>query len=124
MQSLLQRHIMAELGFDQPLDPDRPLNEVGLDLLGAVKLSITLEREFGIPMSIPELIRGPTIDELAHHLTGRLPPPRRGQPGPDHEGRRLRPSATHLHMSSRSPSPSQGQRRSMKSHIGPERISL
>src|SRR5262249_14175097 len=64
----LQRHIMAELGFEQPLDPDRPLNEVGLDSLRAVKLSITLEQEFGIPISVPELIRGPTINEFADHL--------------------------------------------------------
>src|SRR5213078_795068 len=67
-QSILQRHIMAELGFEQPLDPDRPLNEVGLDSLRAVKLSITLEEEFGIPNLIPELIRGPTINELADHV--------------------------------------------------------
>lgn len=67
-QSILQRHIMAELGFEQPLDPDRPLNEVGLDSLRAVKLSITLEQEFGIPISVPELIRGPTINEFANHL--------------------------------------------------------
>jgi acyl transferase domain-containing protein/surfactin synthase thioesterase subunit/acyl carrier protein len=72
VQNILQRHIMAELGFDQPLDPDRPLNEVGLDSLGAVKLSITLEKEFGIPISVPELIRGPTINELTHHLNEAL----------------------------------------------------
>ncbi|MCD9112969.1 type I polyketide synthase [Bradyrhizobium japonicum] len=72
VQSILQRQIMAELGFDQPLDPDRPLNEVGLDSLGAVKLSVSLEREFGIPMSIPELIRGPTINELTQHLNDAL----------------------------------------------------
>ena len=71
-QSILQRHIMAELGFEQPLDPDRPLNEVGLDSLRAVKLSITLEEEFGIPILVPELIRGPTINELADHVNEAL----------------------------------------------------
>ncbi|MEJ0079196.1 MAG: SDR family NAD(P)-dependent oxidoreductase [Alphaproteobacteria bacterium] len=70
--SILQRHIMAELGFEQPLDPDRPLNEVGLDSLRAVKLSITLEEAFGIPILVPELIRGPTINELADHVNEAL----------------------------------------------------
>jgi surfactin synthase thioesterase subunit/acyl carrier protein len=68
VHSVLQREIMAELGFEEPLDPDRPLNELGLDSLRAVKLSITLEQEFGIPISVPELIRGPTINEFADHL--------------------------------------------------------
>jgi acyl transferase domain-containing protein/surfactin synthase thioesterase subunit/acyl carrier protein len=72
LQSVLQRYIMAELGFNQPLDPDCPLNELGLDSLGAVKLSVSIEREFGIPMSIPELIRGPTINELTEHLNEAL----------------------------------------------------
>jgi surfactin synthase thioesterase subunit/acyl carrier protein len=71
-QGILQRHIMAELGFEQPLDPDRPLNEVGLDSLRAVKLSITLEEAFGIPILVPELIRGPTINELAEHVNEAL----------------------------------------------------
>jgi len=71
-QDILQRHIMAELGFDQPLDPNQPLNDVGLDSLRAVKLSITLEKAFGIPISVPELIRGPTIAELTAHVNETL----------------------------------------------------
>jgi surfactin synthase thioesterase subunit/acyl carrier protein/NAD(P)-dependent dehydrogenase (short-subunit alcohol dehydrogenase family) len=88
VQSILQRHIMAELGFEQTLDPDRPLNEVGLDSLRAVKLSITLEQEFGIPISVPELIRGPTINELAEHVNeGLAPAAPNGACVPEHDAK-------------------------------------
>ena len=65
----LQRRIMAELGFVDPIDPDRPLNEVGLDSLRSVTLANNLEDEFGILISISELISGPTINQLADHLS-------------------------------------------------------
>jgi acyl transferase domain-containing protein/surfactin synthase thioesterase subunit/acyl carrier protein len=68
LESVLQRHIMAELGFVDPLDPDRPLNEVGLDSLRSVTLSNILEDELGISVSVAELIRGPTINQLVDHL--------------------------------------------------------
>ena len=68
LQSILQLNIMAELGFVDPLDPDRPLNEVGLDSLRSVTLSNTLEDKLGIPVSVAELIRGPTINQLVDHL--------------------------------------------------------
>ena len=48
----LQEHVMAELGFAEPIDPDRPLNEVGLDSLMSVKLANSLEKEFGIPIPV------------------------------------------------------------------------
>ena len=60
----LQKHVMAELGFAEPIDPDRPLNEVGLDSLMSVKLANSLEKEFGIPITIADLISGPTINQL------------------------------------------------------------
>jgi acyl transferase domain-containing protein/surfactin synthase thioesterase subunit/acyl carrier protein len=66
--SRLQRRIMAELGFADPIDPDRPLNEVGLDSLRSVTFANSLEDEFGIPVSIAELIRGPTVNQLVDHL--------------------------------------------------------
>ncbi|HXD44446.1 MAG TPA: SDR family NAD(P)-dependent oxidoreductase [Pseudolabrys sp.] len=68
IQNLLQRHVMAELGFQEPLDPDRPLNEVGLDSLRSVSLANRLEDEIGIPISVTELISGPSIVELADHV--------------------------------------------------------
>jgi len=66
----LQQRIMAELGFAEPIDPDRPLNEIGLDSLRSVTLANNLEDEFGILISISELITGPTINQLAQHLSG------------------------------------------------------
>ena len=47
---------MAELGFVDPIDPDQPLNEIGLDSLRSVTLANSLEDEFGILVSISELI--------------------------------------------------------------------
>jgi surfactin synthase thioesterase subunit/NAD(P)-dependent dehydrogenase (short-subunit alcohol dehydrogenase family)/acyl carrier protein len=68
----LQQRITAELGFVDPIGPDRPLNEVGLDSLRSVTLANDLEDEFGVLISISELIRGPTINQLADHLSGLL----------------------------------------------------
>ena len=45
------------------------MNEVGLDSLRSVTLANDLEDEFGILISISELIRGPTINQLADHLS-------------------------------------------------------
>ena len=64
----LQQRMMAELGFVEPIDPDQPLNEVGLDSLRSVTLANNLEDEFGVLVSISELISGPTINELVDHL--------------------------------------------------------
>jgi acyl transferase domain-containing protein/surfactin synthase thioesterase subunit/acyl carrier protein len=62
--SKLQQHVMARLGFAEAIDPDQPLNEIGLDSLMSVSLSNSLEDEFGIPIPITELISGPTINQL------------------------------------------------------------
>jgi acyl transferase domain-containing protein/surfactin synthase thioesterase subunit/acyl carrier protein len=68
----LQQRIMTELGFTEPIEPDRPLNEIGLDSLRSVTLANNLEDEFGILIAISELISGPTINQLADHLSGLL----------------------------------------------------
>ena len=72
LSSRLQQRIMAELGFVDPIDPDRPLNEVGLDSLRSVTLANNLEDEFGVLISISQLISGPTINQLVDHLSGLL----------------------------------------------------
>jgi surfactin synthase thioesterase subunit/NAD(P)-dependent dehydrogenase (short-subunit alcohol dehydrogenase family)/acyl carrier protein len=66
--SRLQQRIMAELGFVNPIDPDQPLNEAGLDSLRSVTLANNLEDEFGVLISISQLISGPTINQLADYL--------------------------------------------------------
>ena len=60
----LQQHITVKLGFSEAIDPDQPLNEVGLDSLMSVSLSNSLEDAFGIPVPIADLISGPTINQL------------------------------------------------------------
>lgn len=79
LSSRLQQRIMAELGFLDPIDPDRPLNEVGLDSLRSVTLANNLEDEFGILVSISELISGPTINQLVDRLSDLLPRKGRGK---------------------------------------------
>lgn len=77
--SRLQLRIMTELGFFDPIDPDRPLNEVGLDSLRSVTLANNLEDEFGILVPISELIRGPTINQLVDYLSDLLPQKENGK---------------------------------------------
>ena len=69
VSSRLQQRLMAELGFVDPIDLDRPLNEVGLDSLRSVTLANNLEDEFGVLISISQLISGPTINQLVDHLS-------------------------------------------------------
>jgi len=69
VSSRLQQRLMAELGFVDPIDPDRPLNEIGLDSLRSVTLANNLEDEFGVLISISQLISGPTINQLVDHLS-------------------------------------------------------
>jgi len=56
--SRLQQHITAELGFTEVLDPNERLHDLGVDSLMSVTLSNSLEKEFGIPVSVAELING------------------------------------------------------------------
>jgi len=69
LSTRLQQRLMAELGFVDPIDPDRPLSEVGLDSLRSVTLANNLEDEFGVLISISQLISGPTINQLVDHLS-------------------------------------------------------
>jgi surfactin synthase thioesterase subunit/acyl carrier protein/NAD(P)-dependent dehydrogenase (short-subunit alcohol dehydrogenase family) len=72
LESVLQRHITAELGFVDPIDPHQPLNEVGLDSSRSMTLANTLKDVFGISISVTELTWGPTISQLADHLVDEL----------------------------------------------------
>jgi surfactin synthase thioesterase subunit/acyl carrier protein len=59
---------MTKLGFTDTINPDQPLNDLGLDSLMSVNLSNAMEQEFGIPVSVTELIKGPTINQLVDQL--------------------------------------------------------
>jgi surfactin synthase thioesterase subunit/acyl carrier protein len=84
LQSVLQRRIMAELGFTDPINPDRPLNEVGLDSLRSVALSNGLEKDFGIPVSVAVLIKGPTINQMVDYLVEQFAGAQPGEPAETH----------------------------------------
>ncbi|HEV2624304.1 MAG TPA: SDR family NAD(P)-dependent oxidoreductase [Xanthobacteraceae bacterium] len=83
----LQQHITVTLGFSEAIDPDQPLNEVGLDSLMSVSLSNSLEDKFGIAIPIAELISGPTINQLVDGVFRDL------NDGPPAEGNQLRGAA-------------------------------
>src|SRR5262249_20098000 len=68
LEGILQRHIMTELGFAEPIDPDQPLNELGLDSLRSVRLANGLEDALGMPVPVAELISGPTLNQLIDRL--------------------------------------------------------
>ena len=72
LQGILQRRVMTELGFADPINPDQPLNEVGLDSLRSVALSNRLEKDLGVPVAVAELIKGPTINQLVDYLADKL----------------------------------------------------
>ncbi len=80
LHNKLQQRIMAELGFVDPIDPDRPLNEIGLDSLRSVTLANCLEDDFGVLLPITKLISGPTINELADNLSDLLAATARSDP--------------------------------------------
>lgn len=60
--------VADELGFDEAMDVDQPLNELGLDSLMSVNLSNRIELESGVSIPVAELIEGPTIRELAERV--------------------------------------------------------
>ncbi|WP_410674863.1 acyltransferase domain-containing protein [Amycolatopsis sp. cmx-4-68] len=53
--------------------PEVPLIELGLDSLTAMRARAAAEREFGVPLPVPLLLRGASLADLAGRVTG---PPR------------------------------------------------
>lgn len=68
----LQRRVMEELGFAEPIALDQKLNEIGLDSLRSVTLSNRLEQDLGFPIPVAELIAGPSLNQLLDYLVGYL----------------------------------------------------
>ncbi|MFJ4620910.1 SDR family NAD(P)-dependent oxidoreductase [Streptomyces sp. NPDC088812] len=54
------------------LDPDAPLTSLGLDSLTAMRARSTVERDIGVPLPLPLLLRGASTNELAAALAERL----------------------------------------------------
>ncbi|MFD7133410.1 SDR family NAD(P)-dependent oxidoreductase [Streptomyces sp. NPDC059894] len=54
------------------LDPDVPLTSLGLDSLTAMRARSTVERDLGVPLPLPLLLRGASTTELAAALAERL----------------------------------------------------
>ncbi|MGW0536531.1 SDR family NAD(P)-dependent oxidoreductase [Streptomyces sp. NPDC003032] len=54
------------------LDPDVPLTSLGLDSLTAMRARSTVERDIGVPLPLPLLLRGASTAELAAALAERL----------------------------------------------------
>ncbi|RSD20824.1 type I polyketide synthase [Amycolatopsis eburnea] len=55
------------LGFTE-VDRDVPLTRLGLDSLSAMRARGAVERDFGLPLPVPLLLRGASLGELAAHL--------------------------------------------------------
>ena len=69
---VVRRHVMTELGFEEPIDTRQPLNELGLDSLMSVNVANRLEAALGMPVPVVSLIRGPSIERLVDGLVAGL----------------------------------------------------
>jgi acyl transferase domain-containing protein/surfactin synthase thioesterase subunit/acyl carrier protein len=61
---LCRTHAMEELGFTEPIDTQRPLDELGLDSLMSVNLANRLESALGVRIPIVRLIQGPSVEQF------------------------------------------------------------
>jgi surfactin synthase thioesterase subunit/acyl carrier protein len=87
----VRAHVMEVLGFSEEIDPQQPLDELGLDSLMSVNLANRLELGLGIPVPLSRLIQGPSVDELVDQLFPQLGPPAEEAPGPTPEPGRENP---------------------------------
>ncbi|OXM65709.1 type I polyketide synthase [Amycolatopsis vastitatis] len=60
--------LVADLLGLAGVDRTVPLTQLGLDSLSAMRARGAVERDFGLPLPIPLLLRGASLDELAGHL--------------------------------------------------------
>jgi acyl transferase domain-containing protein/acyl-CoA synthetase (AMP-forming)/AMP-acid ligase II/acyl carrier protein len=69
----LRDRVAAVLRIDpERIDPERPLNTLGLDSLMAIELKSGVEAELGTTLPLSVLMQGPTLVELAVEALARL----------------------------------------------------
>jgi acyl transferase domain-containing protein/surfactin synthase thioesterase subunit len=72
LAAFIGQQAMKTLGLTEPIDPARPLRELGLDSLMAVTLVNRLEAGLGIRASTMKLVQGPSVDQLADDIVPAL----------------------------------------------------
>ncbi|HEX9414892.1 MAG TPA: SDR family NAD(P)-dependent oxidoreductase, partial [Ktedonobacterales bacterium] len=73
LETYVSEQLAQVLGLTRAkVDIHRPMNTLGLDSLMAVELKNRLERDLGIPISVMELLQGPSVDQLATQVLERL----------------------------------------------------
>ena len=73
--------MQAVLGLSGALDLEVGLNRLGIDSLMAVELKNRVEGGLSIPLPLVELLKGPSVTQLAAELAARLP--RADTPAPE-----------------------------------------
>jgi surfactin synthase thioesterase subunit/acyl carrier protein len=73
--------VTAELGFDEPVDVDQPLRELGLDSLMAVNLVNRIDARLNVRLPLVKVIPGPSLRALADGLGPSHPTPPPVAPG-------------------------------------------
>lgn len=68
----VRRRVSAVLGFTP--DPERPLTEVGLDSLVAIRVKSALEHDLGLNVSVSALLQGASVATLEAELCRQLDP--------------------------------------------------
>ncbi|MEV7441299.1 acyl carrier protein [Streptomyces sp. NPDC091204] len=59
----------------QDMDPQLPLDALGITSMEEVILTADLEQRYGISLPIPDMRRHPTIEGLSRYIHDRLPHP-------------------------------------------------
>jgi surfactin synthase thioesterase subunit/NAD(P)-dependent dehydrogenase (short-subunit alcohol dehydrogenase family)/acyl carrier protein len=73
------QQVKDQLGLDEPIAPDQPLNELGLDSLMSVNLANRLEQALGASVPIAKLIGGASLNHIVDDLLPRISIPVRNE---------------------------------------------